>query len=182
MSKRIILVPGTFANSYAPDMWWYLGSPFCQGLEDLGYMPLSFAWRTSLDGVAGKNNAWIHAGKRLAKQLVPGDRVIAHSHGGQVVAYALEDVRDIAAVFTLATPVRDDVPYKNITLATQSWTHVYGDHRDWWQLLGSLLDGAVHWNRREMPGANKNIQIAGNHTDTHEVTVWDKYELWSMLG
>lgn len=181
MNRRIILCPGTFANKGdITGGWWQLDSSFCNRLRGLGFSPLSFVWSTDIDGVIGDNTGWKTAGARLAKQILPQDTLIGHSHAGQVIAYAMARVK-CDKVFTLATPVRSDIPYESIRHHSEQWIHVYGDFTDWPQLLGSLFDGAVHWNRREMALADRNIKIAGNHADCHSVEVWDKYGLWSLL-
>jgi len=176
--QRVILVPGTWGNTPDHDTWWMPGSDFWNRLVKLGYQPLSFAWSTELDGVIGDNSGWKRAGKRLAKQLLLDDIVIGHSHGGQVIAYACEGKFE-GQVITLATPVRDDVPYSNLNYSL--WTHVYGNYTDYWQLLGSIADGSLHGWRRKMPLADSNIKVNCNHQETHSLEIWDKYSLWQWL-
>lgn len=187
MNQRVLLVPGTFDNRGDPagPRWWKLGSSFWWMLRDLGFEPLSFAWSTRLDGVLGRNDAWEAAGANLLKQLLPGDRIIAFSHGGQVVAYALHSINAVVprihSVITLATPVRDDVHYVGIKVAAEAWTHVYGSNFDFWQILGAIGDRALHPFRRKMPLAANNIKVEGGHADTHSVETWERYRLGDLL-
>jgi len=179
-NPRVIIVPGTWGNTPDHDDWWKPGKPFWERLVELNYQPLSFAWSTELDGVLGDNTTWEKAGERLRKQILPKDTVIGHSHGGQVIAYACEGIL-VGKVITLATPVRDDVPYRNIQTASSQWTHVYGNYTDYWQLIGSVMDGGFHGWRRQMPLADSNIKVDCNHQQTHSMEIWDKYLLWRLL-
>ena len=179
MSARVILVPGTWGNTPEHDDWWKPDRAFSAVLRQRGFEPLSFAWDTQLDGVLGENDKWLEAGRRLTKQIQRGDCVIAHSHGGQVLAYAA--AWGLGPVVTLATPVRDDVPYSNIRSSSPNWTHVYGNYTDYMQLLGSAFDGHFHGWRRQMSFAHQNVKVNTNHEDTHDVETWDKYDLWRYL-
>lgn len=189
--QRVILVPGTWGNANgeatSETHWWLPGGVFWNRLVELGYEPLSFAWSTELDGVIGDNTGWKRAGERLSKQFKQSDTVIGHSHGGQVIAYACEGGL-VGNVITLATPVRDDVPYRWIKSATSlngskaaHWVHVYGNYSDYWQLLGSMLDLGLHPFRRKMPLADNNVKVNCNHQQTHDLKIWDEYQLWQYL-
>ena len=182
MSARVILVPGTWGNTPDHDDWWKADRFFSAILRQRGYMPIPLEWDTALDGVIGPNDTWQAAGARLFATIQPGDRVIAHSHGGQVVAYGCQSRMPLASVITLATPVRDDVPYWKVRYGTDDWTHVYGNYTDYWQLMGSAFDGHFHGWRRQMPLAHKNVKVNTNHEDTHDVETWDKYDLWKYLA
>lgn len=179
-NRRVWLIPGTLGISPSVN-WWRSTSKFSRRLLQLGYHPLSFEWTTALDGVIGKNCTWEYAGKRLSKSLRAGDSVVAHSHGGQVIAYALFYAPVyLHTVVTCGTPVRSDVDYYyHIVRDRSQWIHVYGSH-DWWAILGALFDGRIALRRR-MPLAHENIHIDGSHSDTHSVEVWDEHDIWRFL-
>lgn len=125
-----------------------------------------FVWSTELDGVLGENDVWERAGTALkayayvyyAQPLC----VVAHSHGGQVAAYASAYGLNIAQLITVSTPVRHDMEdiYEAATINIDSWTHLYDKRFDFWQSLGQLFDGRVAFGR-EMKWADKNVGLKG---------------------
>lgn len=190
MDMRWILIPGTWANSRnAPkDEWWKDGSDFRQALTAHGAnveLAEMGAWNTQLDGVVGSNTDWEHAGEDLAKRLAGQERVslICHSHGGNVWPYAAEAGCSFDTVITMATPVRADVPYASSRPWVKRWLHVYGDIRDWVQILGEAKAFSLFALHRKMKLADKNIEIPeAGHSDLHTVAVWDHHGLWKLLG
>jgi hypothetical protein len=96
---RYILVHGTFdsAESDRGDSWWQQGSVFRQKLEDQadaeGAAVDAFRWSGE-----NRHQARVKAGRELARMVrsvVRDDRevrIIAHSHGGNVVNYALNHI------------------------------------------------------------------------------------------
>lgn len=184
---RIVLVPGTFANTdrhASQDEWWRPGSPFYREAKQRGIECLSFAWSTELDGIIGRNDDWEKGAAGLYRQTkdLSALRIVAHSHGGNVVAYAAaKHGLRILNLVTLATPVRKDIPYAEAKKNIRKWTHVYGGWRDYVQLAGSLFDGQVRFVR-QMDDADQNIKVTGaGHSDLHEVRVWNESSLWSAL-
>lgn len=110
LPQPCILVHGTFAPNAD---WIEPDSRFVEGLsKELGRPLFGIPWHWS-----GRNShaARLHAGHRTAAWLrarhkrYPAERpvIIAHSHGGNVVGYALRELKDqswIAGVIMLATP------------------------------------------------------------------------------
>ncbi len=106
----ITLVHGTFARGAE---WSAPGSWFCEALQRRLHQPVAFhtfQWSGENSHAARKR-----AGRELAEHLAHLARehperwqaVIAHSHGGNVAGYALEDpacARSVRAIVTLGTP------------------------------------------------------------------------------
>ena len=167
----LILVPGTWGGQ--PGDWTSKGSPFQTFVESKDFACLSFqGWTGDLCGVPiigenGSHSDWIAGGFSLAyflKSIPYFDRnVIAHSHGGQVVAYCCERTgTDIRRLLTVATPVRKDMfpIYKEAAKHIGYWEHARSSGWDLMQRLGEALDGHIGW-LRNMPDANQNIVIPG---------------------
>jgi hypothetical protein len=161
----IILVPGTF---HSDGDWSCPGSPFRLYLASRGFECVRFeGWSGDVDGLPqpfenGNHSDWkaggFALGYLLAKQPAP---IIAHSHGGNVVAYAAGLVGiSIPALVTVCTPVRKDMAawYARSRPRIGHWRHVYSLSFDFWQRAGELLDGQVGWSR-EMTEAHNNIGI-----------------------
>ncbi|MEK6591549.1 MAG: hypothetical protein AABZ67_00570 [Pseudomonadota bacterium] len=140
-------------------------------LKEGGYQPLDdsdpFYWSTALDGVDRNNFHWDAAGRALAWYAAlkcPGRMVslIAHSHGGQVAAYAARFGLRIDTVVTVATPVRADMgdEYRALRDRSLRWVHIYTDEEKGtpWQRLGELglntLGGKIN---QAMPLCAENV-------------------------
>jgi hypothetical protein len=175
-APAVILVSGTWGAGYGRNRdWWRPGSEFSAMLTRGGYPLLSdtepFVWSTNVDGVGALNLDWETAGWALkwyveakAKRARPS--VIAHSHGGQVVAYAAAAGARFDAVLTVATPVRQDLDgqYRDLRAATRQWVHISTDEKAGigWQLLGAIgIRTAGQTATRAMPLAHKNIFVPG---------------------
>jgi pimeloyl-ACP methyl ester carboxylesterase len=122
--ETVLLIHGTFANR--PASWWLPGNDFCRKLDSallqrksrarcwahIGSLKDVFAW-TGNNLEAERRIA----GDRLAKDIADLEtspdihryHIVAHSHGGNVVLYALrslaEDPKKLGAVVFLGTPV-----------------------------------------------------------------------------
>lgn len=171
--SEIVLIPGTHGNlGDAADVedWWHPGSEFASALRAAGHQVVSFAWSTRLDGLVGDNRHWKEAGKRLAIVAGVGWSIYAHSHGGQVAAYAAQFGAKFTKVFTAGTPVRTDVPYDYLRYASHEWFHLYGTKDCWWQPLGALGDGKLKL-RRTMELADENIPCAAGHGDLTSIEI-----------
>ena len=163
-----VLVGGTWADSDdAP--WWRPSSPFARMLAESGHKfpPEPFRWTTKLDGILGENSEWARWGMALTwfcHKHSGGQRVnlIAHSHGGQVAAYALSVGLRVNALITVATPVRRDMlqAWETGTKNLRRWSHIHSDGADWWQWLGARLSGWLI-APREMPAPAENIYEPG---------------------
>jgi hypothetical protein len=207
----VLLVQGThgYAGTDADaQQWWWPGdathpaSPWVReasrrGLTILGDPGAPFVWSTDL---AGAKPRWFRRSPALTTWKAAGEAVreycwarsvravqlVAHSHGGQVAAYAaarrLAGFR-VSTFVTLATPVRRDMEpvYRAARAGCTWWEHVHGGRRDSLQLLGSLFDGTLG-RMRAMPEACHNTELpdAGHH-DVLDVAVWDRYDLWRFL-
>lgn len=179
MSAPVITVAGTWGELPGHGKWWDRDSDFWAMLVEGGLTSVDaidpFMWSTDLDGLDNTNAGWAAAGRALfwyAAAKAPGIpvSVIAHSHGGQVLAYAAEAGLRLEHAITVATPVRSDLGRQYAVLAkvAKTWTHIYTDEKygGAWQALGEWALGGTPWRvRREMPGA-RNIFLPGrSHGD-----------------
>lgn len=185
---RVILIPGTFANTGrdAPqDDWWRPGSPFVLAAKEHGLECLSLAWSTELDGVIGPDSGWQKGAKRLYNQTwtLQPLTILAHSHGGQLpplaaVYYGLK----IRRLITMATPVRSDIPYKEARPNIEHWIHVFGGVRDYVQIIGELAVLEFHVLRRKMAYADENLCFPEcDHSEVHTVEAWDRHGMWEKV-
>lgn len=197
MSAKVGTIAGTWGHagegSYA---WWKPGSVFIANLKAAGLDVVSdgdfFDWSTALDGVSGHNDDWETSGKALYWFWVAHGRgplsLIAHSHGAQVVAYALaysaavSDPMRLEHLVTAGSPVRGDMQstWSQVRPLIADWTHLYTDElirppSDLpYQELGSLPILPSFPFTRLMPQATRNIEVIP--ATTHHGLVWPK--LW----
>jgi len=204
--KTYVAVPGTWAwrDRHDPEAWFQPTSPFAATMRTLGYEPLRsrpFQWTTRING----NHAWrrwlalfIPCGWERGDQIdwqaaAPAlvdyceigtgpDVIIAHSHAGQVVAYAASEYGlRVPLVITVSTPPRDDMEgaYYTLTKSTR-WRHLYDGHRDLIGGLGMIGDGAL-FGQRSMDYALENIKLEGvSHTGI--LNDPSKLHLWATEG
>lgn len=188
MTPIAILVAGTHGHK---NPWWHPGSPFMQALIAAGIRPADisdpYVWCTNLDGLFGSNKVWEAAGSALrwyaqAKIRHYPVSIVAHSHGGQVAAYAAAHGLYVDKLITVATPVRKDMEdvYRAASMNIGSWYHLHSDS-DFWQVLGALRDGA--WGiHREMPYADMNLMVRNvNHSEFLNPEMWEKNNWWDWL-
>jgi pimeloyl-ACP methyl ester carboxylesterase len=173
---RYIAIAGTFgANKHD---WFADDSNLSQFLkkqhcEQLVVVPSNrYMWSTAVDGIGESEDTWDAAGRALAHYIAPpllGESllkpeetfIIAHSHGGNVVAYACGKYGlKINGLITVGTPVRNDLNdiYKAASANISRHLHLYAGWRDYWQVWGSLFDGrfGIH---REHPFASWNSKV-----------------------
>lgn len=179
---RYINVAGTFGAMH-PDDWFHPKSNLSKFLSEHGCEPAvvdpmkRYMWSTEVDGIHADHSTWDAAGRALAHYIVPplfeeslikpiDTFVIAHSHGGNVVAYACGKYGlKINGLITVGTPIRRDLyaVYQAANSQISRHLHLYAGWRDYWQLLGSLFDGKFGLHR-EHPFAEWNDEIKnGNH-------------------
>lgn len=179
---RYIPVAGTHAVKRGWD-WDDPNSAFNEFLKDHGIVllmisPLKrYAWSTALDGLDATNETWDAAGRALAHYiapplldtaLIPQEElyVIAHSHGGNVVAYACGKYGlKINGLITVGTPIRKDLEeiYEAASHNIKRHLHLHAGWRDYMQALGALFDG--RWGiHRKHPFA-KNAKMPKGHGD-----------------
>ena len=201
-TKLYIPIAGTWARKKNdPGSWYKAGSVFDRHLAlQLGYtrvpekyQPNGF-WSGDLNGLfiqklfAKSEDDWKNGGRELARFIVrrqdilaPAEEVvlIAHSHGGQVVAFALQMLSELPLndnslqnirVVTVDMPVRSGrilwlIPrgmtktYKiALTSVAARWTHLYSDLWTWIRIWGS------RGGPRRLAGACQNIQMPGGHS------------------
>lgn len=167
----VVGVAGTWAWKSA---WWQDGSPFWRYMERRGVYParingLPFRWSTDLGGTwkfwQTRHSQWEAGGDALAYYLdaLPEQHriVLAHSHGGQCVAYAAALGVKIDRLVTVATPVRADMDgtWRLARTAIRQWTHVLdseGDKTAFWGAFGDKRLG----NQRHFDHADANVKIA----------------------
>jgi len=154
--------------------------------------PRSFVWTTDLEGVnvQRRHRTWAVAGENLwiytKNYTLPRDRVvvIAHSHGGQVLAYSARFGARFDVVITLATPIRKDMQdeYERLSSRTGRWVHIYHDG-DWTQRFGSWSGlGSLLTTRRDVSlAAVENRHISGEHSDLLTENEWTKHDLWPLI-
>lgn len=176
MSRVYVPIAGTWARK-KQHRWHKAGSPFDRTMAGLGLTrdadTLGF-WDTSIGGVSfcGNSHAsWQYGGACLARFLEERDPastavVIAHSHGGQVAAYAAT-LRRIGVLITVDTPIRADMEEKWEAADIGYHLHLYGTG------IGSRMRvfgaGLRSWfslraHRRTMPWADQNVSIRGGHS------------------
>ncbi|MBI4251007.1 MAG: hypothetical protein HY618_00975 [Candidatus Tectomicrobia bacterium] len=188
-----VLVAGTWGGFNAGD-WWRPGSPFAREAGRNGVRLLApddpFRWSTRLDGIIGDNGEWELSGEVLkwyCHAKAPGEPVnlIAHSHGGQVAAYAAARGLRVSTLITIATPVRRDMEpvYSRASGSISGrWVHIHTGRRDRWQWLGGLGDGLLGV-RREMPAPARNVLEPGrDHTSLLDPALWTERGWWKLAG
>lgn len=180
---RYLAIAGT-GGAGRPDEWSALSSPFTAFLRTQGLTPLvederrSYGWDTALDGIDGHDYAWDYSGKNLFHYIVPplgsGEPsippaetfIIAHSHAGNVVAYACGKYGlKVEGLITVGTPIRGNLTslYEAASKNIARHLHLHAGWKDYVQALGSLFDGRFGLHR-EHPFAT-NQQMPGGHTD-----------------
>ena len=209
MSAPVILVSGTWGRKSADSgsyFWWKPPSVFIANLNNAGLQLVHdvdyFDWSTNLDGVDSHNDDWETAGKALywywAAHGKESVSIIGHSHAAQVIAYALQyslfirDEMDVYRLVTVASPVRFDlqVVWDNArkVLPTGAWTHLYtnetGPPSDQMQIAGSAPLDKHFGFRRDMPQADRNIEISPGITHHWMINskTWNDHNLWQYAG
>lgn len=178
MTTIAILVEGTFGGD-----WALPGSPFRLILESAGIVVVRFeGWTGNVDGVPnvlerGKHRDWI-GGSYGFEYLVtllrlrdPLARIVAieHSHGLNVVLYALErGAITLERNISICSPVRADMqaPAAAAVKYIGRWRHVAAQGWDFWQWSGEFFDGQFRIDRERkwvIPGASnvENVVIPG---------------------
>jgi len=151
-SKHVILVTGTWGEKSENE--WHQNTEWVDALALNGIKQLDrdipFLWSSNLDGLFGENYDWIAAGAALKDYIEARQRrwgllkplnIITHSHGMNVVAYAMGKFGlEIDTLITVAGPRRDKMvdQYVMMRELCKCWVHVHSDRRDIWQTIGSL--------------------------------------------
>jgi hypothetical protein len=195
-----VAVPGTWAarDISNPAAWWRSGSPFAAFLERrAGLVPLRpmdpFLWSTDVTGAPAvpwpwrkglEHSDWRAGGDHLAYYLavLKAPRVIAHSHGAQVVAYAARRGCYIHRLITVGSPARADMDpiWRAALLNIGAWCHLYftGDRM---QIFGSLGDRALRLLREMRYPGVVNQKVPGlDHSDV--LARPERFDLWLSQG
>lgn len=183
----IVLIEGTWGG----DDWAAVGSPFRKMLarEGFGIAP-EFVWSENVSGLprfitlaSRKHSDWKAGGYAFAlfARDYAGANVIAHSHGGPVVAYGCAKYgAKVHRLITVGTPPRRDMD-KVWFEAKQNigyWAHVTDTGGDFMQFLGGLFD--LHIGRLTVQEhADRNIPLddighSGLFRDPNKFHHWPK--------
>jgi pimeloyl-ACP methyl ester carboxylesterase len=166
---RYIPIAGTWAGK-DDESWHRAGSRTDRFLQKAGLVRLADElpfWSSALSGArfcGGSHLAWQFGADLLVRFLetVPKDdrNLIAHSHGGQVVAYALAQGAKVRRVVTVCSPVRRDMDAVWSVNTAAPHLHLYsigwGDRMRWFGQRARF--------RRKMPWADDNRRIDGGHS------------------
>lgn len=186
-----VIVEGTWERKYAGG-WADGDSKFVKAAVESGVVFVDrndpFKWDTALDGIWGKNSSWISAAAELRwyvhhKTSGEAVNIIAHSHGGQVVALALSQGLRVSNLITVATPVREDIlPFwEKGAPNLKRWVHIHSDAwRDRWQVSGSFFDGYFGLKKR-MPPPAENIFEPRGHSELLDSSLWSARGWWKFL-
>lgn len=168
----VCLIHGTWGAKWAEP-----NSPFRQMLckNRLFILP-AFEWSGDISGVPsltanGKHSDWRAGGAALSyflKDIPYNNRnVIAHSHGGQCVAYAAAFKNTpIRRLITVSTPPREDMDtvWDAAKPNIGYHVHVASTKGDWMVRFGQMfdkhLDSWFGWDAT-MPSADQNVIIPG---------------------
>lgn len=208
--KLYIPVAGTWARrNFRRNAWYRTGSPFDQRMNEIGYTrvdqnrdsqkPDRGFWSGDVNGLIFQRllrtsqRDWKLGGADLAefigvkrrKELANAKEVaiIAHSHGGQVVAFALKFLSDQGIdplgnlrVVTVDMPIRsgrvlgflwrrsmDHIYEAACGFVGQQWDHLYSQRawrhlKTYWRWLGS------QFGPRRLKYARSNREIPGGHS------------------
>jgi hypothetical protein len=208
MSAPVACISGTWgrrAGQSGSYTWWRPPSVFLANLRNAGLALVSetdyFDWSTGLDGMGAQHDVWETAGKALYWWWVahgrPALSLIGHSHGPQVVAYALRyswavgDPMVLEHLVTVGTPVREDMQdiWNAAAPLLVDWTHLYTNEVIClpddlgYQALGSLPPSAAFPFRRTMVQASRNIEVipATTHHGLMWPDLWNTHDFWQYL-
>lgn len=203
----VTAVPGTWGYQGIDQrngQWWIPGSLWFYTLASYApsILPLydqPFVWSTDVNGALDqlfrcftkrKHTDWQAGGASLSYYLrfapLPARNVVAHSHGGQVVAYACAAGTPINNLITVGTPVRkdmDDIWQRALPNIRGRWMHIQDQDRDWMSGLGQLFDGRLGWQHK-MPWADQNMLIPDIdhskllHDEATINTYWPQLHRW----
>lgn len=189
----VVGIAGTWAWK---SPWWQDGSDFWtymitrHNIHPARIDGLPFRWSTDLADSwkfwKKRRSDWEAGGDALAYYLkhIPYRYrvVLAHSHGGQVVAHCAKHGVRIDRLVTLATPVRADMQdtWAQARPHIRQWMHVMdseGDKTAWWGAFGDRKFG----NTREFSQADTVVKVGGiGHSDL--LNDRKKFHLWDTAG
>lgn len=188
-----VLIHGTWGAKWAePD------SDFRKMLcKQRFFIAPTFEWSGDISGIPsftanGKHSDWRAAGASLSYYMkdIPyqNRNVIAHSHGGQCVAYAaaFKGVA-IRRLITVSTPPREDMEsvWERAKPNVGYHVHVVSKRGDWMIRFGQAFDHRWGWDAT-IPSADQNIVIpdighSGILMDPMYITLWSSQHLLDFL-
>ena len=195
MTKQLYIpIAGTWARSrHDHDAAWYRrGSPFDGVLTAHGYerveqdrdpeRPDDGYWSGAVNGLLIQRAAWWRdrhpawrtgaetlrgflRARRAELQAAGGVTLVAHSHGGQVLAYALAGMQAPVCplrVVTVDMPVRRDMAevYLAASVRCGHWLHLYSERG--WQSRFRWLGN--RFGSRTLEVAHVNRKVTGGHS------------------
>jgi hypothetical protein len=138
--------------------------------------------------MAGWALKWYISAMLPAPISQPEVDVVAHSHGGQVAAFAAIYGARFRRLVTVSTPVRRDMLRQRRVLReyTQRWLHFYCN-TDQTQAEGVIGDGELHGLpsgdmlnlHRTMPEADQNVEVP---TNDHSRMLYTDPDLFVSAG
>lgn len=191
---RYIAIAGTGGIRRATD-WDWPDSAFTKflvkrGCEPLVISPLKrFMWSTMPDGIDKSNDTWDASGRALAHYICPPladdcmlkpeeTYIIAHSHAGNVVAYACGKYGlKVEGLITIGMPIRKDMyeVYEAANKNIKRHLHLHAGWKDYWQVFGALFDGRFGIHRKHPFAVN--AKMSGGHgtvlRDPNQFHLWD---------
>jgi hypothetical protein len=177
--------------------WWERGSEFNRHMATQGlvlHARTPFEWSTCLDGIPTRKNhvIWKGAAKHLICFLerVPLQErnIIAHSHAGNVVFYAMSYGLKINNLVTVGTPVRSDM--EAVILRgignCDYWHHIYDSSTDLTSVLGALFDGKLRVRHHfDLADSQDNVKGIGHSrilNDYKAIRLWNAEERgWASI-
>ena len=185
---QFIPVAGSLGARDGSDVWWTKQSPWLAWMAGQGFTPLDdadpFYWSTDLS-----RRAWVAGGLALgwycrAKAAQRGGplRIVSHSFGMNVVAYAAYYGLEIDTLIAVGPPFRATLQqqYDALRFRTRRWVTIHATEADRMVIGGGLGDG--EWNpypptfncdyRDTMPGISHSRILREP----------DAFPLWSQNG
>ncbi len=210
--QRLVPIAGTWARARHDhaQAWYRTGSPFDRRMIRHGYQrveqdrdpttPDDGFWSGDVNGLLlqrlawwrDHHPAWRTGGETLRQFLrvrmrelgaAGGVTIVAHSHGGQVLAYAVAALSEHTRaalgpihVVTVDMPVRRDMAgiYAQARAACDAWTHLYSQR---WRWSSRFRFFGNRFGARTLDVADHNIEVTGGHSgclsDPRHMDQWD---------
>ena len=181
----VVPVGGTWSQEAGAHDWWRPASVWVANLRNAGLSLLDaaepFQWSAALAIDAGQDPLWRTSGLALkwycqAKTMMRTEEltVVAHSHGGNVLAFALAAGLRLRRALTVGMPVRQDMAgiYAAARPNVDQWTQLYCEEVGTpFQILGCLPEVNP---AREVAEADVNLKV--EPPTSHHGLMWP--HLW----
>lgn len=147
---QFIPVAGSLGARDGSDVWWTKQSPWLAWMATQGFAPVDaddpFSWSTDLG-----RRAWVAGGHALgwycaAKGVTQPLRIICHSFGLSVVAYAAYYGLEVDTLIAVGPPYRANLrqQYDALRFRTRRWVTIHATEWDRMVAGGGIGDG--EWN------------------------------------